>query len=87
MSGFRIDIHDGLFDGRYARSLVVQAAPTLDPQRTEVVLGFDNAGPLSRAVRVSLGADLTALAHRPTDQVWTRSYVDEPDGSPARRGR
>lgn len=90
LSGFHIDIHDGLFDGRYARGLVVEVSPTDDPLRSTVELGFDNTGPISRAMRVDLQADVTALAIRPTDRVTTRAYHSEPSQTtpiPPRRDR
>lgn len=76
LSGFALEIHDGLFDGRYARALLFRVLPGEDGH-AEVTLGFDNAGPMSRAVRVALAAHVTALAVRPTDTVSYRTWVAE----------
>lgn len=86
LSGFEVDIYDGLFDGRYARSLLFRVLPDDAPLRSEVQLGFDNAGPMARAVRVALRADVTALAVRPTDTAWRRAWVSA-DPAPLVAGR
>ncbi|MEZ4234608.1 MAG: hypothetical protein R3F59_00265 [Myxococcota bacterium] len=62
LSGFRFAVDPGPFDGRYTRAIGLRPDPGAPPDFEGVRFTFDNGGPVTRAVRVSFDAELTALA-------------------------